>query len=195
MAIKVNAQSDIKSRGLLQQEFIEKHFIIPQSSDSSNLKITSTRTIDSLFTAINNGWTKVAPDTLKKYQLNMSLEDYKHIDAYCYFWTLVSISNSLDLPLSLKKHLVQNYMIPAMHNDFLTLQRKPVLTSLRLIHTGTIQNTLAIGAGNGMDKETVLLSYQLYKSFNDILKPLAKSSDTAISNYSKNQLKGLDHYI
>lgn len=192
--IKVNAQSDNKSRGLLQQEFIEKHFIAPQYRDSGNLKITSTKTIDSIFKAINNGWTKVAADTLKKYQLNLSLEDFKHIDAYCYYWTLVSISQNTDLPINYRKHLARNYMIPAMYNDFLTLKRRPVLTSLQLIHTGTFQNTLAIGSGKGMDKEMVLLSYQLYKSLNDILKPLVKNSDTAISNYAKDQLKRLDHY-
>lgn len=192
--IKVNAQTDDKSRGLLQQEFIDEHFITPSFKNDQGFKITSAKTIDSLFTAINIGWEKVAADTLQKYKLKMPLADFKHIDAYCYLWTLTSITQTLDLPLPYKKHLVSAYMIPAMRYDFSTLQRRPVLTSLQLIHSGTLENTLALGSGNGMDKETVLSSYQIYKSFKGILESMAKSSDTAMSNYSKNQLKGLDRF-
>jgi thiol-disulfide isomerase/thioredoxin len=193
-AIKVNGQSDTKSRGLLQQEFIEKHYITPYLKDSGNMKITSTKIIDSLFTAIDNGWGKVAPDTLLKYKLKMPLGDFKHIDAYCYFWTLVSISQDLNLPLKYKRHLVRNYMIPAMQHDFSTLKQRPDLTSVQLIHSGTLQNTLTIGSDNEMDKETTLLTYQLYASFKGILSSLTKSTDTAIVNYSKNQLKGMERF-
>lgn len=193
-AIKVNAQSEIKSRGLLQQEFIGEHFITPYLKDSGALKISSTKTIDSLFIAINNQWIKVAADTLNKYKLDMSLKDFKHIDAYCYFWTLASISQTLNLNLKFKRHLVRTYMIPAMQSDYLMLKQRPVLNSLQLIHVGTLQNTLAIGSDNGMDKETVQLSYQLYMSFNKIFKSLIKSTDTAISNYSKNQLNEMERF-
>lgn len=110
-SIRANAQSEIKSRGLLQQEFISEHFITPQWQNSGPLKISSTKTIDSLFTAINNQWIKVSADTLSKYKLDISLEDFKHIDAYCYFWTLASISQNMNLPLNIKKHLVRSYMI------------------------------------------------------------------------------------
>ena len=192
--IKVNAQSEIKSRGLLQQEYIGERFITPQFKDSGVLKINSTKTIDSLFIAINNQWINVAADTLNKYKLDLSLKDFKHIDAYCYFWTLASISQNLNLPLKHKRHLVRTYMIPAMQGDYLMLKQRPVLSSLKLIHSGTLENTLAIGSDNGMDKETVLLTYQLYMSFNSILRSLAKSSDTAISNYSRNQLKGIERF-
>lgn len=194
VSIKVNAQSEIKSRGLLQQEFIGTHFITPQFQNSGPLKISSTKTIDSLFTAINNQWIKVAADTLNKYKLDMSLKDFKHIDAYCYFWTIASISQNLNLPLNVKKHLVRDYMIPAMQSDYLMLKQRPVLHVLQLIHGGTLHNTLAIGSDSGMDRETIQLTYQLYMSFNEIFKSLINSADTAITNYSNNQLNEMERF-
>lgn len=194
VSIKVNAQSEIKSRGLLQQEFIGAHFITTQFKDSGPLKISSTKTIDSLFTAINKQWIKVAADTLNKYKLDMSLKDFKHIDAYCYFWTIASISQNLNLPLNVKKHLVRAYMIPAMQSDYLMLKQRPVLHVLQLIHGGTLHNTLAIGSDSGMDKETIQLTNQLYMSFNEIFKSLINSADTAITNYSKNQLNEMERF-
>lgn len=193
-SITANAQSENKSRGLLQQEFIGEHFITPQLQNSGALKINSTKTIDSLFTDINNQWIKVAADTLNKYKLDMSLKDFKHIDAYCYYWTLASISQNLNLPLNVKRHLVRSYMIPAMQSDYLMLKERPVLNILNLIHGGTLQNTLAIGSDNGMDKETVQLTYQLYMSFNEIFKSLINSPDTAISNYSNSQLNEMERF-
>lgn len=192
--VKVNAQSAQRNRESLQQEFIEKHFMTPQFRDHGNLKITSTGTIDSLFTAINTEWIKVAPDTLRKYNVQMPLEDFKHIDAYCYFLTLVTITQHLDLALKYKEHLVSNYMIPAMRNDLVTLQQRPVLTSLQLIHSGTLHNTLAIGSGNGMSKETVLASYQVYASFKEAFSAIAKGTDTAMVNYAKIQLKEMETF-
>lgn len=193
-SIRANAQSEIKSRGLLQQEFIDAHFITPQFQNSGPLKINSTKTIDSLFTAINKQWIKVAADTLNKYKLDMSLKDFKHIDAYCYFWTLASISQNLNLPLNVKKHLVRAYMIPAMQSDYVMLKQRPALHVLQLVHGGTLQNTLAIGSDSGMDKETIQLTYQLYVSFSEIFKSLTNSADTAISNYSKSQLNEMERF-
>jgi len=193
-AITVNAQSDTKSRGLLQQEHILKHFIEPHFKEAGKLEITSTKTMDSLFTAIDKSWTKVALDTLNKYKVNMPLEDFKHIDAYCYLWTLLSISQNLDLPLEFKRHLVQNYMLPAMHKDLITIKQIPNLTSLQLVHGGTLNNTIALGSDSYMDKETILSTYELYTSFIDVLKFAAKNPDTAISNYSKIQINEIERF-
>lgn len=193
-SLTVYTQPRIKNRGLLQQEYISTHFIDLQFQNSGPLKINSTKSIDSLFTAINNKWAVVAADTLNKYKLDISLKDFKHIDAYCYLWTLSSISQNLNLPLEFKKHLVLTYMIPAMQNDYATLKQRPDLNTLQLIHTGTLHNTLAIGSGNGMDKETVQRTYQLYVSFSKILKALSSNADTAISNYAKIQLNGMERF-
>lgn len=193
-SIRAKAQSEIKSRGLLQQEFISEHFITPQWQNSGTLKISSTKTIDSLFTVINNQWIQVAPDTLNKYKLDIALEDFKHIDAYCYFWTLASVSQSMNLPVNLKKHLVRSYMIPAMERDYVMLKQNPDFNTIRLIHGGTLQNTLAIGSQSGMDKETVQSTYQLYMRFSEIFESLANSTDTAVGNYAKGQLNEIGRF-
>jgi len=85
-------------------------------------------------------------------------------------------------------------MIPAMRNDFLTIQRKPDLTAIQLVHSGTLKNTLSLGSDNGMQKETVLLSFQLYSSFKHLFESLTNNPDTAISNYSKSQLMSIGRF-
>jgi len=192
--LKAEAQSNEKSRGLLQQEFISKHFIEPHFRNGANFEITSTEMMDSLFKAIDRGWTKAATDTLAKYKLNMPLDDFKHIDAYCYLWTILSMSQNLDLSAIHKRHLVRQYLIPAMNNDLHTLKRRPNLTSLQLVHSGTLQNTLVLGSDSDMDKKTILSIYNLYTSFDATLKAFAKNPDTAISNYAKSQVQDLERF-
>lgn len=184
----VNAQ---KARSNFQQDFISRYFIDPQFQKSGPLKVTSDGQMDSLFTAIGTAWKKVADDTLKAHPMDVSPADFKHIDAYCYFWTWISITQQLDMPKQQQQHLVNAYMLPAMFNDLKTLNQNPSITSVKLIYTGTLNNTLGLGSDDRMDKETVLKCYDLYTAFDKTFRSLF-NADTAISNYARKQLTGIE---
>ena len=181
-------------RGPLQQRFIINQFISPQFAKGGEWKIRSEASIDSLFQAIENAWYKAAPDTLKKYPQDLSLDDFKSIDAYCYFWALLSMSQQMNLPQRYERHLVDHYMMPAMKRDYKLLKKRPSLSSLQLVHAGTLGNTIAIGSESGMDKETVLACYQLYNDFDSLFTTLSNSTDTAIQQYAKKQWKDLQWF-
>lgn len=81
ITVSSKAQSSEITKSILQQNYFSEHFL---RSRTSSLKIRSTKTIDSLFSEFQSSWEEVAPDTLKKYKLKMSLSTFKYIDAYCY---------------------------------------------------------------------------------------------------------------
>jgi len=182
-----------KSRSLLQQNFISNFFISPQLGKAP-LKISRTSQIDSLFKAIQTGWEKVANDSLQKYSKKLTLEEFNNMDAYCYFWTLASITQNLNIGSVYGDYLVKNYMAPAMHRDYMMLRRLPDPDLISTIHGGNLGNTLAIGSGKRASKETFFKTFNIYKDFSTLFDSLAKSPDTALSHAATKQIENLTEY-
>lgn len=182
-----------KTRGLLQQEFIISKFITPQINKKSPVKISKTADMDSLFTTIERAWQKAAPDTLKKYRISMPIGDFNNIDAYCYFWLLASITQDLNITDKWGEYLVNTYMIPALYKDFETIKKNPNLNNIKLIHSGTLGNTLSIGSTSSFQKQSFLSTYKVFTDFKNLVQHLPPT-DTAVINYAEKQLKSIQRF-
>jgi thiol-disulfide isomerase/thioredoxin len=134
------------------------------------------------------------PDTLKKYKLKMSLTTFKYVDAYVYLVSLTNISSKLHITGEYGEHLLRAYMIPAILKDLSTYKQYPTKTSLELIWQGSLENTIAIGSVNGMSRDAVSETYNLYTSFEKVCKPLRTSRDTTIRNYVNSLFKDVENY-
>lgn len=86
------AQQSVKTRGNYQQSFINNQFLQPQLKTGKDLSIANTKMMDSLFSAIETSWKKVAADSLKKHPMDVTAKDFNNIDAYNYFWTTILIT-------------------------------------------------------------------------------------------------------
>jgi len=178
---------NLKTRGLLQQEFIIKNFIDKQKTP---VKLRVDSDMDSLFRVIEHTWKNSASDTLKKYKLNMSVDEFSQLDAYCYLWLLASMTSDLEVGNKYGEYLAVHYMLPAMQKDFVSIRKQPDLDHIRMLHTGTILNSLNIGSNPAYDKSTFLLTYQVYEDFKTLVNELP-ANDTLVLNHAQKQLKNV----
>ncbi|MEJ7558570.1 MAG: TlpA disulfide reductase family protein [Pedobacter sp.] len=188
------AQSTSKIKSMLQQEFISANFLGPYQSNVNSEKFNAEVHMDSIFTAFQKAWKQAAPDTLKKYKLDISLEQFSNIDAYCYLWALSSYAKDLRMSTTIKNKLVKNYMISALNNDLQSLSKHKNLSSLKLIYAANLQNTLALGTQADVDTNTFLSVITLFNDFDQVLKGIATQPDPAMSNYAIAQLKTMERF-
>lgn len=181
------AQDVQKTRGNIQQQFIIGKFIAPQLKMGKGLIVTKDETLDSLFKVIETSWKEVAADSLKRNPMNVSANDFQNIDAYSYFWTLMSIAANPSAMDKVGEHLINRYMVPAMRRDYETIRKHPSLTNIMLVHSGTLYNTIGIGTGEKYSKQTFLSCYKLYQDFNILFQSIG-SNDTAVHHYATEQL-------
>lgn len=191
ITVSSKAQSSEITKSILQQNYFSEHFL---RSRTSSLKIRSTKTIDSLFSEFQSSWEEVAPDTLKKYKLKMSLSTFKYIDAYCYLISLLNVSGKKQMNGEYWEHLLIAYMIPSVRRDIATYKQNRNTASLKLIWHGSLGNTIAIGLGSSMSRAAVLDTYNLNSSFEKLCNPLRKSSDTLTRNYVNFLFKDIENY-
>lgn len=191
IAVGSKAQSSDITKSILQQNYFSEHFL---RNRTSALEIKSTKTIDSLFSEFQSSWERVAPDTLKKYKLKISLSTFKYIDAYCYFVSLVNVSGMAQMNGEYWEHLLRAYMIPSVRRDIATYKQNRNTASLELIWHGSLGNTIAIGLGSSMSRAAVLDTYNLYSSFEKLGKPLRNSSNKLTRNYVDFLFKDIENY-
>jgi thiol-disulfide isomerase/thioredoxin len=179
---------------MLQQEFILANFLEQHLSKTDGAKFNAELQMDSIFISFQKAWKQAAPDTLKKYKLDISLAQFSNIDAYCYLWGLLSYAQDLSMSTATKNKLVKNYMISALNNDLQALEKYDNLSSLKLIYTANLENTLSLGTQEDVDKNTFLSVITLFNDFDQQLKAIASKPDTAMSNYAVAQLKTIERF-
>lgn len=191
LSITAVRSQPLKSRAALQKEVIFSQIVKPQL-DKGPLLLKNEKEVADFFKLIEDTWAKHSADSLKKYPSSMNLDEYKRLDAYTYVWALSSIKQEIDAGSKHADQLVTSYMVPAMNRDLAILEKLRNKEAMDLMHIGTIGNTLALGTMASVNKETFLLTAELFNNTNRVFFSLLTSSDSSIRIASEQQLKKLE---
>lgn len=186
-------QKNILPRYFFQQDFISKNFISPQLKQKP-LIIESIRNVDSLFQTIEQSWEKYVKDSLSTLEINLSTQVLNNLDAYSYMWAVFGLSQKLQLPQEVEKHLFSNYMLPSLIKDYETIQLNPSEAHLKLIWAGSLGNTLSFGTKYTFDTKTLHSFYNLFDDLQKLFELFSSADDIEIKKYSDNLLRSLDYY-
>lgn len=186
------AQQTNKGRNVCQEEYISKKFILPLSKNGP-FQVKKPTDIDSLFAAMEAGWREVSADSLKKYPSVLTSSEFAQLDAYCYLWALVSITENLNAGSDFRKTLMP-YMNAAMVRDAAMLKRVATPLTLDMIHVGNLGNTLTLGTKPGADNAGFKAAYSIYLDYEALFNRLTLVTDTAVSHAAARQLKILTDF-
>ena len=179
LSFTVSGQTRSSSRSAMQTMHLYTAILKPQV-EKGPVKIESTADADKFFEQIQNSWSAVAMDSMKKYPTTLTEQEFKQLDAYIYFWAIASASRDLNIADRIGTHLVTRYMIPAMRNDLAAITRLKNAESINLIHGGTLGNTLSIGSSIYSDRAAVLATWELHKDFTKAFTELTNSNDSLV---------------
>lgn len=179
----------IRLRHSIQQKFIVNEFILK----NKNLVISDTIKLDSLFTVVKKSWKLYVKDSLSIQNNNLSVEALNNLDAYSYYWTLLSITGQTNQKKEIEYYLFKNYMLPSLINDYQFIKTNPILSNLKLIWAGSLSNTLSFGVKYYDNSETSKSYYELFNNLKGLLLSF-ENADEATKAYATKLLNFLHEY-
>lgn len=184
----VVGQADNYRRVLIQQNFLEKAFIAPQL-EKEPFKISSPTQVDSIFLTWEKAWARIAGDSMAKYSMSFTPDEFNTLDAYCYFWGLTSLTRNLNASDEFGDKLAV-YMLRALRKDLSMVKRLPESVNIGNLD---IQNTIAIAGASTRNKETFLSAFALYKECVEFIRPLTNHNDSLVRKAASRHYTALNN--
>ncbi len=179
----------VRLRHSIQQEFIVNEFILK----NKKLVICDTMKLDSLFTVVQKSWKLYVKDSLSIQNNNLSVEALNNLDAYSYYWTLLSITGQTRQNEDIEYYLFKNYMLPSLISDYQFIKTDPTPSNLKLIWAGSLSNTLSFGVKYYDNSGTSKSFSELFKNLKGLLL-LFENADEATKAYATKLLNFLHEY-
>jgi hypothetical protein len=164
----------IRLRHSIQQKFIVNEFILK----NKKLVISDTIELDSLFTVVKKSWKLYVKDSLSIQNNNLSVEALNNLDAYSYYWTLLSITGQTNQKKEIEHYLFKNYMLPSLIKDYQIIKTNPILSNLKLIWAGSLSNTLSFGVKYYDNSGTSKSYYELFNNLKGLLLSFENADET-----------------
>ncbi|MGN6212044.1 TlpA family protein disulfide reductase [Parafilimonas sp.] len=121
-----------------------------------------------MFSAIDKAWKQFILDSMAS-KTNLPQNVLNNLDAYSYFWTVISIAANHQINDTIEFYLYRNYMLPSLQTDVGFISKNPLLLDQNLIWAGSLANTIIIGEKYYSDTGAFGCLYAIAKSLSQQL--------------------------
>lgn len=153
-----------KPRYYYQQQFIAKHFL----QDPGTFQFNEPSQVDSMFSTIDTAWSQFVSGSMAG-KVNLPENVLNNLDAYSYFWTVISLATNHQINDAIEFYLYKNYMLPSLQTDVECISKNPLLLDQNLIWAGSLVNTIIIGEKYYSDTNAFRRLYAITKTLNQQL--------------------------